>query len=330
MRVLVVGSNHHLEDKSRIPLFEEACTDIGQALAKSGFHLVVGSTAKHTADFWVLKGASNVEGKHKVTVLRPEGASVAPNPNDIGGSGRFEVSYRQLHGPWAAGRVSQILAADCVLMVGGTRGTAQVGHSALALEKAVLAIPCFGGAAEEAWHLLDRFYSKLGSKADKIGNLAQPWRRENAEMVSSTLSSLVKSRVFSRGRLSADIFPLVFNLILFIAWVWLFVTPPEPRQASFFAILAVSAFLGTALRNSLKIVADPSEHISRRAVTAELSAGLVLAFILSLIYLAGSLTFKGDFVAAADLNGYQRVALFMGVLGVTGGWMLESVAQRIS
>lgn len=330
MRVLVVGSNHHLDDPNKILAFAEACKQIGQSLAKAKLSLVVGSTSTHTADYWVLQGASEIEGIHKVTVLRPEGGSTAANPNDLGGVGRFDVSFRQLHGPWAAGRVSQLLAADCVLMVGGNRGTAQVGHSALALQKPVLAVPWFGGAAEDAWPTLGSFYAKLGSKADKIGTLAQAWRPENADFVAQTLSTLTKSRVFSRTTLSSDLFPLLLNLILFIAWVWLFVDPPEPRQASFFALLAVSAFLGTALRNSLKVVADPSEQVSRRAIVAELSAGLVLAFVLSLLYLAGSLTFKGDFVAASDLNGFQRVALFMGVLGVAGGWLLESTAQSIT
>lgn len=336
MKVLVVGSSHHLNageqvEQADVAMFQTACIDIGKALGEAGIHLVIGSSGKHTADYWILQGVATVQGKHRVTILRPESGATPVLPTSAELPGSFEPTYKRLKGPWAAGRVSQILAADCVLMVGGSRGTAQVGHSAVALQHPVLAVPRFGGAAEEAWPQLEPFYDRLGGQKEKLGALAEDWHPSNAKIVVHALSELLRKRAFSRTRLGADLLPLGLNLILFSLWVWLFVAPPKPFQAAFFALLAVSAFLGTSLRNSLRIVLDPTERISRHAVVAELSAGLVLAFLLSLLYLAGSITFTGDATNVVEKpQDYRRIALAMGVLGVAGGWLLERVATVLS
>ena len=142
----------------------------------------------------------------------------------------------------------------------------------------------------------------------------------------------MRRRVFSRTTLGADVLPLVLGIALFAMWVWLFVAPPQPWQASFFGLLAVSAFLGTALRESLGRVVDPAPNRSRSALIAELSAGLVLAFALALLYLAGSFTFTGGFQlmsSTSTIDDYQRVAVAMGLLGIAGGWLIERVAGNL-
>jgi hypothetical protein len=203
----------------------------------------------------------------------------------------------------------------------------------MALEKPVLAVACFGGSAEVTWTQFEPFYERLSTTREQVGNLREDWQAGNDEIVVKVLTELVRRKLFSRTRLAADALPLLLNMALFAIWVWLFVAPPQPWQASFFALLAVSAFLGTALRGSLRTVVDPAEGPSRSGLIAEFSAGLVLAFALALLYLAGSFTFTGGFKvisAGSTLDDYQRVAVAMGLLGIAGGWLLERVAENLT
>lgn len=325
MRVLIVGSLHH--NPAAREGFIAACKEIGAALARAKFDFVVGSSSPNTADWWVLEGAAGVEGEHRIWIFRPDDGPTPRPPSDETAKGKFRVSYKRLRGPWAGGRVSQIQAADCVLIIGGARGSAQVGYSAMALEKPVLAIASFGGSAAETWTQFEPFYDRLVATKEQVGNLREEWHTGNGEIAVRVLTELVRRRVFRRTRLGADMLPLLLNLGLFATWVWLFVAPPYPWQASFFGLLAISAFLGTALRGSLRAVVDPSEHRSPSALVAEFSAGLVLAFALALLYLAGSFTFTGSFKVISinsTIDDYQRVAVAMGLLGIAGGWLLEA------
>lgn len=329
MKILIVGSIHHKDDEAIREKFKEACITIGAELVRSKIELVVGSTNERTADRWVLEGAAKVKGNHKVWLFRPE-ESESPNV-PIGDlyAGNFKVIHKRLKGPWAGGRVSQILEADGVLMIGGGRGAAQVGYSAMALEKPVLAVASFGGSAKEAWSQFDPFYQKLSQTKEEFGHMRENWQMGNEKLVVSILRELVTSGVFRRSKLVADLTPMLLNLVLIATWVWLFVEPPIPGQASFFALLCVSAFLGTGLRRSLSIALDQAIPISRKAAIAEFSAGLILAFALGLLSLAGSFTFTGTIQDLSNLDGYQRLAVTMGILGVTGGWLLERVSDKL-
>lgn len=333
MKVLVVGSIHHNPAEPIRKEFIAACQEIGAALARAKFEFVVGSVSPNTADRWILEGAASVEGEHKVWIFRPdEGPTPKPPPYETG-KGKFRVIYKRLRGPWAGGRVSQILAADCVLIIGGARGSAQVGYSAMALEKPVLTIASFGGSAAETWTLFEPFYERLAATQEHVGSLREEWQIGNGAIAVQVLTELVRRKIFRRTRLGTDILPFLLNLGLFATWVWLFVDPPYPWQASFFGLLALSAFLGTALRGSLRTVVDPSEHRSLNALVAEFSAGLVLAFALALLYLAGSFTFTGGFKvisSTSTIEDYQRVAVALGLVGIAGGWLLERVAENLT
>lgn len=333
MRVLIIGSLNYEGSKQFQEDFISGCKQLGAALARAKVEFIIGSSDSNTADKYILEGASEVSGTYKIWIFRPEDGSTPKLPSGENSKANFIPFYKRLSGPWAAGRVPQIQAADAVLMVGGARGTAQIGYSAIALEKPVLAIGSFGGSAAHLWSQFEPFYQRLGSLSNQVGNLREEWQPQNAELAVKVLQELVRRRAFQRSSSGPSLILFALNILLFAIWVWLFVNPPKPWQASFFALLAVSAFLGTALRSSLQVVIDPTEHKSRDAVIAELSAGLVLAFALALLYLAGSFTFTGKFEVISDnspFDAYQRIAVAMGIIGIVGGWLLERVAESLT
>jgi hypothetical protein len=223
--------------------------------------------------------------------------------------------------------------ADGALLVGGGRGTAQVGYVAMAMGKPAVAVASFHGAAEELWPLLEPFYQRAAKLRDEVPNLREKWKPEYASLVVRLFRELIRTDAFSQRSLRSPLLVLALNLLLFTVWVWFFVKPPLIWQASMFGLLAVSAFLGTSLRTALRTVVDPSEEKSNEVVIAELSAGLVLAFSLAMLYLAGSFTFTGKFQPFSEkppIDDYQRVAVGMTLIGIAGGWLLERVAERLT
>lgn len=330
MKVLIAGSLH-ISGADRVrDDFISACRQIGAALARANAEFVVGTMSTNTADRYIVEGAASVEGTHKVWMYRPEHGETPELPVLPDAKGTFEVHHRRLRGPWTASRVPQIQVADCVLLIGGRRGTTLVGYSAVALEKPVLAVGSFGGSAAELWRDLDPFYQRLVSTKKHVGNLREQWSESNAELAVEVLKELLQRRIFTNARrdyYSVSILLLV--LVLLAAWVWLFVAPPRPWQASFFVLLAISAFLGTSLRGALAAVLDATDR-PRGISVAELNAGLILSFVLALLYLAGSFTFTGDFDAVVTRDAYQRVAVAMGLIGIAAGWLLERVAENLT
>jgi hypothetical protein len=331
MRVLIVGSLNYADAEPHRDTFESACRQIGAVLGRKRVELVVGSSSPSTADWFVLEGMATVPGNHTVWFYRPEGGDTPNLPSAADAKKtRFNVYHRRLPGPWAAGRLPQVQWADAVLIVAGAKGAAQVGYVAMALGKPAVAIASFGGAAAELWTQLAPFYERAGRGSKAIHSLRERWRPEYAEIVGTSLALLVRKRAFSTKVTGMHFGLLVLNLVLITTWVWLFVAPPHPLQATIFGILCAAAFLGSALRISLRTILDPSERVSAAIVIAELSASLVLAFGLAMFYLAGSFTFTGKFEPFSnDPNDYQRVAVGMTLIGIAAGWLLERVSRHL-
>jgi hypothetical protein len=99
---------------------------------------------------------------------------------------------------------------------------------------------------------------------------------------------------------------------------------------SFFGMLAVAGFLGTILRNNMRLVHDPTATFSSNELMIELGAGLILGFALALLYLVGAVTIDGNPRAVlTTVEGFQRVAVVMTLLGLGGGLMIEQAADRV-
>jgi hypothetical protein len=336
MKVLIVGSLNYPEGEQFETEFIAACRAIGEQLAKAGVEFVIGSGNPYTADRYVLEGAAEVPGTHKIWIFRPDDAGTPDLPWP-GPKTTFVKFFKRLRGPWAAGRFPQMQAADAVFLIGGGRGTLQVGYAAVALGKPAVAVGSCKGAAEVLWEQLEPFYQRAGRLRDEIGNLREQWQPEYAELVVRAITVLARRGAFRRNNPRAALLVLLLNICLFAAWVWLFVDPPLMLRAAIFALLAVAAFLGTSLRVALRAVIDPAEQKTIDVVLAELSAGLVLAFGLAMLYLAGSFTFTGKFqpfsmgsTGNSPDDDYRRVAVGMTVIGIAGGWLLERVAERLT
>lgn len=336
MKILVVGSTAYPGPKKRKD-FEEACQQLGAALAKAGHTIIVGSDKKSTADLHVVLGAASVDGRHKVVVIRPKKGATPYEAEDTNYK-NINFTFRRSKGSWAVGRIHQILDADAVIMVGGGRGTAQVGYTAPALERPVLAIAVFGGAARAAWEeYLELDYERLGFfdygflGANLMG-LKKRWDEPMADLSVKATEELVKHNPYRSERNVSQKGIVALQAALYVAWVYFFVNPISSKTASFFLLLAISALLGTGLRTSLRFIREVRPKIPVRRVLSEGVIGLILAFGLALFYLAGSITITGDveFVADDDLDKLQRIGVYMSILGFSAGLLIERAIEQLT
>jgi hypothetical protein len=334
MKVLVVGSTHFEGADKVHDAFRSACRDLGKALADEGCELIVGSDSPNTADRHVVEGFLAPPGKRRVWVFRPQRDETPFVRERDANDGRIEFVYQILKGPWAAGRVPQIRAADAVILIGGAHGAAQVGHVARILERPVICVPVFGGAAAEMWSSLEPFYQRLDSAThQKLGNLQVAWQPTNAILVIEVIRQLRRRRVFVVDKLAPHLLLLLAVVCLLVLWVYLFVVASLPAGLAFFSMLGVSALLGTSLRTALTQGRDSTTNMSRRTLLNDLTAGLLLAFALAMIYLVGGFTITGtfDFISSTQKpTDFQRIALSMTILGLAGGWLIETVSERVN
>lgn len=137
MWVTVIGS-FHPESKARgwtlrhsVDEFARACEAIGSQLASGGHELIVAHTEVSTADKLAMTGFDK----------------------DKKSGARTAVFMTHPSGVWAEAHLGAVEHSDAVIAIGGGDGTYAAGQAALLSGKRLLAIPCFGGAAENLCRL---------------------------------------------------------------------------------------------------------------------------------------------------------------------------------
>ncbi len=183
MRVAIYGSLRSV-DKDHHDAFKKTCVKLGVELAKRGDVPLLHSEGKKTADRFVFKGvaqyADNTKSKPRVEVHRTVGTerlypdselvhvTEVPYPADEDHS--EEMADKRL-GP----RVGTIAGSDIVVLIGGSNGTRRSGAFSRQLKKPILAIPCFGGSAEDLYSsTMEELYLADERITHKIGELSQP------------------------------------------------------------------------------------------------------------------------------------------------------------
>jgi hypothetical protein len=234
MKIFVAGSTRTVPTELHGP-FKKACREIGEAFAKNGYDILIGSDTKQSADRYVVEGANSVRGKHQIVVYRPSEAqgpyndpddTLAPFSNEV--LSNIEIRYHYTHatGPWTVAHAAGIRGADAVLLIGGENTTAFMGHIAPVLEKPVLALPLFHGAAKNIWDVIGNSYLGSGISADELQKVSVRWQPSSSDAVVSVLQKIYKKNPFkkSQGRvlygIGAGVIVCVFLwMTLFIAGV---------------------------------------------------------------------------------------------------------------
>jgi hypothetical protein len=112
------------------------------------------------------KQAEVTKGEENVIPFIQDGAPLFPKVN---------LKRRNYSGSWAVAHVAAIKDSDVVILIGGGLRCDLVGHFACVLEKPVLAVKIFDGAAEKAWSQFQMQYTNCGITKNEIEAISVTW-----------------------------------------------------------------------------------------------------------------------------------------------------------
>jgi hypothetical protein len=333
VKVLIVGSKRHFAetDTARRAAFDQACRQMGKALAEKGHTLIVGSSDEPDADRYFVEGANEVPGKHKVIVYLPE-SDTRPTPFAAEDQKfkNMEFAYRRGGGEWSVVHVRALKEADVLIVLGGVKAVLVAGGVAEALQKPVLALPSFEGAGKEVWENVRRYYPASGISEDDQGALRETWMERTAPIAVRCAESLVKHNPLRPKGHGSQVVMMLVSLVLIAAWVALLSRPwGLDRNLAFYPLLIIAALLGTSLRNTLRLVLDDLATFSAYVLWIEARAGILIGFGFALLYLAGGMVLTGDIVSLTDDKAFMRVAISMSILGFAGAFLLDEAATTL-
>jgi len=334
MKILVVGSKRHMDATAQQAAhrFEQSCRQMGKRFTENGHTLIVGTDDRLDADYFFVEGANEVAGKHEVVVSRPE-EDERPTPYDAEREMKLKnIAFRftRRKGEWTAALVHALGQADVLLLIGGRTAALATGYSAEALEKPVLAIPSFGGAAQAVWDEVTRYYRNCGIKEHEEGALREAWNADTAEVAVRSAESLVKNTPFRSKGNRAEIGITIATLILIAISVALFSRPWEiGKDIAFYSMLTIAAILGTTLRNTLRLVRDEIVDLNLRILLVEARAGILIAFGFAILYLAGGIVITGAVISLTTDQDFMRVAITMSILGFASAFLLHEAAANL-
>jgi hypothetical protein len=134
------------------------------------------------------------------------------------------------------------------------------------------------------------------------------------------------------SRIPAAVLLLPLAVGALAAWGTLFSGPWPDGAVLYFLLSAMAALAGTVLRNALRVVFDPTADLTWSRLYFDGVAGLLLGFLLFLMYMAGALLLTGDEAPALPPRGdgaFLKVAVLVSLFGTAGGLMIEEAADRL-
>lgn len=377
MKILVKGAfeplqednNNKVQYQANFKQFIGLCKALGIALATRGHTIMVGvpewnnlREGRVVANY-VLEGASTIprdgDEKTKVIFYAPkenEPPDTTPNVKDTLAEflklPNLAIEDRFLgKGSWSAAMIPDVQEADAVILIGGGEGTATIGYAAYSIEKPVIAITSFGGAAQSISEdvLFDEYTryakSKVISERD-LRLLSATWseldtsseNRENAHKIVQLTEKLIRTYIQSNSRARTILWLSIgFVITLALAWVAFYLGRIEVSQdVNFFLLLFVASILGTGLRTLVSYQDNRIAQLTYVQIGIDIAIAFVIALGLAMVYLIGGISFTGKVVVldSQQSDAFASIAISMSLLGLAAGYLvplaqLEERLQKI-
>ena len=335
MKIFVIGSSKDLGEGIQKAEFDRACEALGEALGNTGNTIILCSARETTADPYIVRGLNNARGKHEVILIRPDRATLEEDPEDPIDAYPNEAEYpnitfkrRVCNGGWRVVHLQAIRACDAVIAIGGTlRGTGTAIYSAEVLERAVIPIAGFGGAAEYALHDFRRHYND-----DEIPELQRAGHDAAwAKRIVHTALAIARRNPFkSVGRLEAV--ATAFVGVMSIGLWTLFFLGLLSEKLTGTLILLLMLFLvsifGTLLRSALRALGVVRSEWPTNLVL-EGFAGLGFAFVIFILSQLTSIFLSTEPIQVEGLGDIQRLGLVLSILVIAAVLFLENAWRRV-
>jgi hypothetical protein len=320
---------------------DEACGQIGAALANAGYRIVVYSGDRGFIEPAVVRGY--VGADH----VADESVQVV-YPSEIPGS---EPSFDEQHQApskfklqpdpsrdWEVSFFRSLFVADAVFAVGGARSSFTAGLVALSAGKAMVAVDAFGGAAAKLRLAVQRTIDHPVAEEDIALMARGEWRDDSARKLVEALTrqrTALKKRDEQRRaaesqerrrRWISAAWAAGF-LIAALAGVAMALTVESPGVFWHYMLLLTIPVLTGAAGGSAHAAFRPADS---DPLGRPILLGLVAGAVSALLYLAAQL-FTGTGVNLGDLTSrqYQGAAWFAFIIGFIAGLTFEAVFRRL-
>jgi len=208
MRVMFIGSipghlpgtSQNLVDEHQ-PLFT-AARELGYAAVEAGHRVIIGSTSARTVDAYILQGVASFCRNHSersahVEVHRPD-SEPAKLPTDVSNLHFLPCAHHaDPSNPykWIVAHARAADEADVVIAIAGSTSTRLVGHLAADRGKPLIAIPTFGGAAEDLFHNVRYGLARISVDGTPATTLLSEWNTGSAQSIIKLAEALVAATV---------------------------------------------------------------------------------------------------------------------------------------
>lgn len=335
MKVLILGSNRHLEGDQKV-VFAEACDALGAALAQQGKSFILCSQSSHTADPYVLKGAKRNSQDSGVVLYQPsvkDRVEQGVPPADAPDTKLWkDVPTKMVPGEWRLVHLKAIHDTDAVVAIGGSAsGTQTAIYSAELLSKPTILIPTFGGTASENWNYFrGRYYED--SEAER---LLQPWdgrADRTAKDIVETIDSI--SKRLARLKVS-PLEQVVLGLVALISlafWTYVMFAAPQfiPPAVALGLLLCAASISGSVLRIILRNIGALTTEWTSAHIMMSIILGLLIGFGLLLVGGFANLSLNGKIITIDTYDDARRISVSISPLLFLGSLFLEQAWGRIS
>lgn len=357
-RIAIVGSY----DPKRVDeiklrnheLAPQAGEQLGQALAKKGFQIIVYGSYPYLLDVDVVRGYTSVVESEPDCIHVYFSQHVGqPKFGDLSSEDprfRFQADRNE---NWEVSFYQSIADIDGMLLLGGGPSALIAGIVALSHKKPIVVCADFGGEARKVWNALsnknalatDDEIARMGNawtstSADRmIAILENQIRRAEAEEAKTAAAEkdradkLLKKQVDAQRRsdvhLAASIIALILALIVFS------LTLAQPETGSRFwqvlifltaMLTGISGSTGTVLVEEL----TPSRKTKPRRITSTIGLGAIAGFATVGLFLLAQVFINPENTTPLEQPGlYQRLFMFTMVIGLIAGLTFESVFKRL-
>jgi hypothetical protein len=397
MKILIVGSLRPPEENNKpyanpeeakkveeekkfvndnLKRFQAASMALGAALASKGHTIMVGVPnwgmlrELNTVATFVVEGANQAAEKdnknYELIFYGPREREPENTTPEIDSYKDLRDTCTKLNikekvvgsGSSKASTIPNVTAVDAVMLIAGRDGTENIGYAAYSMDKPVIALRSFGGAAEDfSKEVLNDDYKRFLAQDDNTGEdlramdvvweekLEQNFLKANAivETTEKIVTTYYKPQEETRKVQDSIVIGIV---VLILAWVVFFLSGSHDAaqetpnnfdvQVSFFLLLYISALLGAGVRILVRYQRNQIAQLTLRGLGIDAAITLVIAFGLALIYLIGGISFTGDVVildstATGESPAFTTVAISMSLLGLAGGYLvpINQLTQRL-
>jgi len=334
MKVLVLGSNRHLQDGEKAG-FVAACDALGAAFAQDGKSLILCSQSAHTADPYVLKGAKRKKAASSAVLYRPSLTEKVeeglPSADSSDAKLWKDIPTRIVEGSWRILHLRAIRDADAVVAIGGSAGSTQTAiYSAELLSKPTILIPTFGGTANENWqYFRGRYY-----RDDEAQRLLSPWgshAEETAKSVVETIGTIAKRQAQSAAHFE-QIGLVLLALISLGLWTYVMFATPQfiPPALALCLLLSSASASGSILRLILRNIGALSTEWAESHAVITIILGLLIGFGVLLVGGFANLSLNGKIMTIDTYEDARRIGLSISPLLFVVALFLEHAWAKLS